>query len=103
MDLISPACQVALISMPFGNLLLPSIGLGLLKSALTQDRISAKVFHFEFQFARLIGEQNYERVYARTHTEHLAGEFIFAPSLFGQELSADVIRYVDEILRRAQS
>jgi ribosomal peptide maturation radical SAM protein 1 len=89
--------------MPFGNLLLPSIGLGLLKSALTRESISAKVFHFEFQFARLIGEQNYERVYAKTHTEHLAGEFIFAPSLFGQELSVDVTRYVDEVLRRAGS
>ena len=100
---MSPEFEVVLISMPFGNLLSPSIGLGLLKGALTRALIRAKIFHFEFQFARLIGEQNYERVYSKTHTEHLAGEFIFSPSLFGQEWGVDVKQYINEILSRARS
>ena len=95
-----PDTEVALVNMPFGNLVSPSIGLGLLKAALIRDGVKAKTFHFELGFAKLIGEQNYERIYSRTHTEHLAGEYIFSSSLFGADWAADVERYIYEILMR---
>ena len=95
-----PDTQVALVNMPFGNLVSPSIGLGLLKAALTQAGIKARTFHFERRFAELIGEQNYERIYSRTHTEHLAGEYIFTSSLFGVNWGADVSQYLNEVLKR---
>jgi hypothetical protein len=92
--------EVALVNMPFGNLLTPSIGLGLLKSALAKLEIPSRVYNFQFRFAELIGPDNYSNIYGTTHTEELAGEFIFSSSLFGPNWASDVDRYVDHILRR---
>jgi ribosomal peptide maturation radical SAM protein 1 len=91
---------VALINMPFGNLLTPSIGLGLLKGALAQSEIPAQVYNFQFRFAELIGLENYVTIYGTTHTEELAGEFIFSNSLFGPTWASDIEKYVDDVLRR---
>ncbi len=91
--------EVVLINMPFGNLLTPSIGLGLLKGALTETGIRTKILNFQFRFAKLIGEQDYTRIHSGTRTEHLAGEFIFSNSLFGEQQEAVVEQYVEEILR----
>jgi ribosomal peptide maturation radical SAM protein 1 len=93
-----PEYEVVLINMPFGNLMSPSIGLGLLKGALTREGIPSKTFHFGLRFAELIGDENYTRIYGRTHTEHLAGEFIFSPSLFGEQRCADIEQYVRDVL-----
>lgn len=90
--------QVVLVNMPFGNLLTPSIGLGLLKAGLTAAGIPAKVFNFQFKFAELIGHQEYKEIYAKTHTEQLAGEFIFASSLFSSPWAQKVDEYVHEVL-----
>jgi ribosomal peptide maturation radical SAM protein 1 len=95
----SPMSKLFSSTMPFGNLMSPSIGLGLLKGALMEAGIRARTFHFEVGFARLIGEQNYERIYGRTRTEQLAGEFIFATSLFGPQWGTDVEQYVNEVLK----
>lgn len=89
---------VLLINMPFGNLMTPSIGLGLLKGALKDSGISSKVFNFQLRFASLIGEQNYSRIHSATRTEHLAGEFIFSDALFGKRSDRVVKEYVEDIL-----
>jgi len=96
---MSTVHEVVLISMPFGNLLTPSIGLGLLKSVLTETGIPSKILNFQFRFAKLIGEQAYTRIHSGTRTEHLAGEFIFSDSLFGDERSGVVDRYINDIIR----
>jgi ribosomal peptide maturation radical SAM protein 1 len=92
-----PEYDVVLINMPFGNLMSPSIGLGLLKGALTRAGVPSKTFHFALRFAELIGEENYTRIYGRTRTEHLAGELIFSASLFGRRC-AGVEQYVTDVL-----
>ena len=92
--------EVALVNMPFGNLLTPSIGLGLLKSALTKSAISARVYNFQFRFAEIIGQDKYATIYGTTHTEELAGEFIFSTSLFGPTWATDIDKYVDGVLGR---
>ena len=89
--------EVVLINMPFGNLLMPSIGLGLLKGALAKAGISAKVLNFNFRFAKLIGEKDYIKVHNGT-TEHLVGEFIFSDSLFGVRPNEFVQQYVNDVL-----
>jgi len=90
--------EVVLINMPFGNLMTPSIGLGLLKGALARTGIPAKVLNFNFRFAKLIGEKEYIRIQSRTHTEHLIGEFIFSNSLFGVRPNEFVHQYVEDVL-----
>lgn len=91
--------DVVFVSMPFGPLQVPSIGLGLLKSALTRDGVSTKTFYFTFQFAERIGQQLYSRISYGTDTTDLVGEWIFSNSLFGHQTEADVQRYIEDILR----
>ena len=76
--------DVLLINMPFANLLAPSIGLGILKAALTRAGISAKVLNFHLRFAELCGKEAYNTIYHRTCPEHLVGEWIFSDSLFSE-------------------
>jgi ribosomal peptide maturation radical SAM protein 1 len=90
--------EVVLINMPFGNLLMPSIGLGLLKGALAKGAIPAKVLNFQLRFATMIGERDYIKIHDRTRTEHLAGEFIFSESLFGVRSDEFVQDFVNNIL-----
>jgi len=90
--------EVVLINMPFGNLLMPSLGLGLLKSALAKEGMPAKVFNFHFRFAKLIGEKDYLKIQGGTYTEHLIGEFIFSDSLFGARPDEFVQQYVNDVL-----
>ncbi len=91
--------DVVFVSMPFGPLQVPSIGLGLLKSALTRDGVSTKTFYFTFQFAERIGERLYSRISYGTDTTDLVGEWIFSNSLFGHQTEADIERYIEDILR----
>jgi ribosomal peptide maturation radical SAM protein 1 len=97
---MSHNAQVVLVNMPFGNLDTPSIGLGLLKGALLNSDIQARIYNFQIRFAELIGHDDYVTVYGNMHTEELAGEFIFSNSLFGADWATDVERYIDDVLRR---
>jgi ribosomal peptide maturation radical SAM protein 1 len=92
--------DVLLINMPFGPLLSPSIGLGLLKAALARTGVRTKSFHFQIAFAKLIGVNHYSDIYDGTYTEDLAGEWVFSDSLFGTGSGAVVEDYVSEILMR---
>lgn len=95
--------DVVLVSMPFGPLRLPSIGLGLLKAALSRDGVSARTFYFTFDFAERIGERLYSQISYGTNTTDLVGEWIFSDSLFHHHTDESVANYVEDILRdRAQ-
>jgi len=97
---IGGQADVVLVSMPFGELFSPSMGLSLLKGALNRDGIASVVRYFGIPFARRIGRSLYfdlssdDRVSAR----QLAGEWLFAGALFDRT-SEDDQRYVDDILR----
>ncbi|HXD16537.1 MAG TPA: RiPP maturation radical SAM C-methyltransferase [Vicinamibacterales bacterium] len=92
--------DVVLVSMPFGELFSPSMGLSLLKGALNRDGISSVIRYFGLPFARRIGRSLYfdlssdDRVSAR----QLAGEWLFAGALFDRTAEDDE-RYFDSILR----
>ena len=92
--------DVVLVSMPFGELFSPSMGLSLLKGALNRAGISSVVRYFGIPFARRVGRPLYfdlssdDRVSAR----HLAGEWLFAQALFDRAPDDDE-QYFDNILR----
>jgi len=90
---------VALVSMPFAPVLMPSIGLSLLKASLGRAEISANIFYFNIRFAELLEEKLYSRVSGETNTHDLIGEWIFSNSLFEHQSAHEVERYVEEILR----
>ena len=51
--------DVVLVSMPFGELFSPSMGLSLLKGSLNRDGVSSVIRYFGIPFARRIGRSLY--------------------------------------------
>jgi ribosomal peptide maturation radical SAM protein 1 len=92
--------DVVLVSMPFGELFSPSMGLSLLKGALNRDGISSVIRYFGIPFATRIGRPLYFDLSTddRMSARHLAGEWLFAHALFERSAEDDE-RYFDSILR----
>lgn len=91
--------NVVLVSAPFGPLLLPSLGLSLLKSALVQanDDVNVDILYLTIEFAKRISPQLYNRITDGDSTCNLLGEWVFADALFpGHATARD---YVDNVLR----
>jgi ribosomal peptide maturation radical SAM protein 1 len=91
--------RVALANMPFFTVYHPSIGVGLLKSALIRENVSCDVLNLNIDCADWIGLSDYNSI-SHTFTSAynaLIGEWIFSRSLFGAA-APDPDRYVEEIL-----
>ena len=94
---------VLLVSMPFGPLLQPSIGLSLLKSSLTPLNIPTQIRYFTLQFADYIGPALYSQLAGGyPATVDLVGEWLFAHALFDPD-TIDEMGYVEDILRGGSS
>lgn len=93
--------DVTLVSMPFGILGYPSIGLGLLKGALVPLNISVNVLYFTLPFAEVIGTKVYQSIAnSDIGTQNLLGEWIFSEALFGAA-ALDKEGYINAVLREA--
>lgn len=93
--------DVLLVSMPFGTVFSPSIGLSLLKAGLAGRGISAHTRYFTIPFAERVGQAFYQGIAedGKPRTRELAGEWIFSDALFGST-PEDEQRYVEDILLR---
>jgi ribosomal peptide maturation radical SAM protein 1 len=91
--------QVLLIYMPMSELWLPSLGLSLLKSALSPLNLSAKILYFNLQFAKLTGSVSYQEILEYSKRLNQIGEWIFSGALFEQS-KQDVENYIEKILRK---
>ena len=95
-----PTADVVLVNMPFGNLLMPSIALGLLKAAIAPTGASSRTFYFTIPFAEQIGVALYLKIaVGEPAIPDLAGEWIFSGSLFTEQSVDEVDRYIEEVLR----
>lgn len=98
--------SVLLVNMPFGSTRYPSLALGLFKAALSREEgVRCDVAYLNVRFASMVGWEHYELI--NTHSALLAGEQMFARSLFGgrvpseAEYEADIGRLVpEETVRR---
>ncbi|MFZ5831112.1 MAG: RiPP maturation radical SAM C-methyltransferase [Planctomycetota bacterium] len=91
--------QVLLVNMPFGNVRWPNLGPSLLQAALKRDGIACDMAYLNFDFAELIGLEDYQWI-----ADHfgfvLGGERLFARHYFGDRLpSADA--YFHDVLLAA--
>jgi ribosomal peptide maturation radical SAM protein 1 len=91
--------DVILISMPFVELTLPSIGLHLLKAGLAHHGIYTKLLYFTFPLAKLIGTNSYKKILSKSNRHNQLCEWIFAGALF-ERSSLNEERYIEEILSR---
>jgi ribosomal peptide maturation radical SAM protein 1 len=77
--------DVLLVSMPFGLLLKPSIGLSLLKASLAPRGIRAEIAYLTLKLAERVGEDAYSRIANGEPANWvLPGEWIFAGELFDE-------------------
>lgn len=79
--------RVLLVNMPFAAIDSPSLALGLFKSRLRQDGFPCDVEHLNFRFAEIVGYEDYELILRLSAI--LAGEQLFARSVFGDWLPPD--------------
>ena len=95
--------DVLLVSMPFGTVFCPSLGLSLLSASLAEEPISVMVRYFTIRFSEIIGQVTYEHIAVKGPyvQQELAGEWIFSHALIGQT-KHDVERYIDEVLVKRQ-
>ena len=94
---------VLLVSMPFGPLLQPSIGLSLLKSSLISLDITTQIRYFSLQFADCIGSSLYAHLASGyPSVTDLVGEWLFARALFGAD-KIDDDAYIEDVLHGRSS
>src|SRR6185503_17383129 len=93
--------DVVLVSMPFGPLFWPSLGLSLLQPQLAARGISSTIRYFTIPFAERIGERLYSTIAMseRMSMREQAGEWIFSHAL-AEQTPEQAERYVEEILQR---
>ncbi len=80
---------VLLVSMPFGPLASPSLGLSLLQAGLKRKGIEAPIRYFGLDFVRRLGAGDYRAIVRRRFNQDLLGEWVFAEALQGQPLDQE--------------
>ena len=91
--------DVLLVSMPFGPMLSPSLGLSLLKPEVMARGLTCQIEYFTLPFAEKIGHQLYSKITgeSRVFSRAFVGEWIFSHALFDWSDEHDE-RYVTELL-----
>lgn len=70
--------MIALVNMPYANLMLTPLAIGLLKARLSQAGLACSAFNFNFLFAELIGMDQYQAI--TSQGARVLGEWFFAPA-----------------------
>ncbi len=89
--------RVLLISMPFGALEWPALGIGLLQAALSERGLSCDGRYLTFDFADFIGVDEYQWICHEAAYAAFAGDWVFAGALHGPDPEQDN-GYVEEVL-----
>ena len=89
--------RVAFVYAPFSAIDKPAIGISLLKSALGRQGIACDIHYFNIRLAHELGVQLCDLIANNMPPGLLVGEWLFAPSLMGENADADYA-YVHEVL-----
>ncbi len=91
--------KVLLVSMPFGALDGPALGISTLKARLREGGVACDVAYLSLAFADLLGRERYQAIIDDLPFSSLACEWVFADCLFGSSIPAQEA-YIDEELSR---
>jgi ribosomal peptide maturation radical SAM protein 1 len=96
--------DVLLVSMPFGPLLSPSLGLSLLQPQVAARGLRCRSQYFTLAFGELIGESLYSKITSenRAMSRSFVGEWIFSHALYDWDEAHDA-RFVSEVLLKPPS
>lgn len=90
--------QVLLVSMPFGAIDRPALGISLLKAALIAKGVDCAIGYLNCAFAEQIGAEAYDWVTNQLPYTAFAGDWCFTHALYGPRPAADY-HYIDSVLR----
>jgi ribosomal peptide maturation radical SAM protein 1 len=90
--------KVLLLSMPFGALARPALGISLLKAELAEAGVACDVRYPAFSFAEFTGYEDYQWVSSALPYTAFAGDWTFTPALYGDHPDLER-RYIQEVLR----
>ena len=90
--------KILLLSMPFGAMDRPALGLSLLKARLERDLIACDVRYPLFTFADLLGAEEYKWISTALPYIAFAGDWCFAEALYGPRPATDA-GYIAEVLQ----
>lgn len=91
--------KVLLLSMPFGALERPSLGLSLIKASLQRENIICDVRYLTFPFADFIGADDYQWMCYELPYTAFAGDWSFTTALYGDNYDLRQEKYISSILR----
>jgi ribosomal peptide maturation radical SAM protein 1 len=92
------ASKVLLLSMPYGALDRPALGLSLLKAGLQRHGIACDLRYLTFSFAEWIGYDDYQWLSSELPHVAFVGDWTFTQSLHGDRAQEEA-RYLDGVLR----
>ena len=92
--------KVLLLSLPYGALERPALGLSLLKAKLLEAGLTCDVRYLNFAFAEFIGHEDYQWMTYELPYTAFAGEWSFTSALYGERPLIDS-EYVEEVLRKS--
>ena len=90
--------KTLLLSMPFGALERPSLGLSLLKARLAEEGLACDVRYLTFAFAEFIGHDDYQWLCYEVPYTAFAGDWCFTAALYGPRPERER-EYVERMLR----
>jgi ribosomal peptide maturation radical SAM protein 1 len=90
--------KILLLSMPFGAMERPALGLSLLKGRFMRDGIACDVRYPLFTFADLIGAEEYRWISSELPYVAFAGDWCFAEALYGPHPAVDS-KYISTVLQ----
>jgi ribosomal peptide maturation radical SAM protein 1 len=105
MNPVIDVIDVLLVSMPFGPLFSPSLGLSLLQPQLRARGLTCRIEYFTLPFAEtIIGQALYSKIASehRAMSRAFVGEWIFSHALFDWSRAHDE-RYIRDILMKPPS
>jgi len=89
--------RVLLVTMPFGPMTRPAVGISLLKAELAERGVACDLRYLNLRFAALLGIETYHEISESLPTSSLIGDWLFRETLFGPDPERDD-EYLDEHL-----
>jgi ribosomal peptide maturation radical SAM protein 1 len=81
--------SVLLLTLPFGPMTRPAIGISLLKAELAECGIACDIRYLNLFFAELVGPETYHELSESIPTSSLFGDWLFRSDLFGPDPERD--------------
>jgi ribosomal peptide maturation radical SAM protein 1 len=91
--------KTLLVSMPFGALDRPALGISLLKANLHQHGYDCDIHYLTFAFAEHIGFETYQWLMYDLPYTAFVGDWLFTSALYGDRVTTDR-QYIEEILQQ---